>query len=255
MGRDLVAIIMAGGLGTRMNSNTPKVLHSICSIPMIVHVLLNLEEFSKYKNLRQILIVVGKYKEEIKTTIEKYVTIPNLTYIEQADPKGTGHAIKCCSDCLSQYKDCDSIILSGDVPLFSHFSMSSLTYNLNKARIVITEMDNPAGYGRIVINNNTFVRIKEHNDCSAEELQIKKVNCGIYSFNVEILLKWIHFIKNNNSKEEYYLTDIIELIKCGENIDIETYEISPEKQHEIMGVNTIDQLRILETKFLQSNLK
>jgi bifunctional N-acetylglucosamine-1-phosphate-uridyltransferase/glucosamine-1-phosphate-acetyltransferase GlmU-like protein len=69
-----------------------------------------------------------------------------------------------------------------------------------------------------------------------------------------MLIKWIHHIKNNNSKEEYYLTDIIELIKNGENIDIETFEISTDKQHEIMGVNTIDQLNILERQFLQSNL-
>jgi bifunctional UDP-N-acetylglucosamine pyrophosphorylase/glucosamine-1-phosphate N-acetyltransferase len=142
---------MAGGLGTRMNSNIPKVLHNICSVPMIVHILLNLEEFSKYKNLKQIFIVVGKYKEEIKNTIEKYINLPYITYIEQVHPKGTGHAIKCCSECLLQYKDCDSIILSGDVPLFSPLSMFSLTNNLKTARIAITEMDNPSVYGRIII--------------------------------------------------------------------------------------------------------
>jgi bifunctional N-acetylglucosamine-1-phosphate-uridyltransferase/glucosamine-1-phosphate-acetyltransferase GlmU-like protein len=251
MERDIVAIIMAGGLGTRMNSNIPKVLHNICSIPMIVHIIFNLQEFSKYRNLKQICIIVGKYKEEIKTTIENYVKLPYITYIEQNEPKGTGHAIKCCSDCLLQYKDCDSIILSGDVPLFSYSSMISLTNNLNKARIVITEVDNPTGYGRIVINNNIFVRIKEHNECSTEELKIKKINCGIYSFNVEILLKWINCIKNDNSKKEYYLTDIIELIQFGEKIDIDTFEISTENQHEIMGVNTIEQLHILEEKFLK----
>ena len=255
MDKGIVAIIMAGGLGTRMNSNTPKVLHKICSIPMIVHILFNLEEFSKYRNLKQVIIIVGKYKEEIKDTIEKHIKLPYITYIEQIEPKGTGHAIKCCSDCLSQYKDCDSVILSGDVPLFSCSSMISLTNKLNKARIVITEMDNPTGYGRIVINNNIFVRIKEHNDCSVEELEIKKVNCGIYSFNVETLLKWINCIKNDNSKGEYYLTDIIELIKFGEKIDIETLEISTDNQHEIMGVNTVEQLNILEEKFLQSYLK
>lgn len=255
MDRGIIPIIMAGGLGTRMNSNIPKVLHEISSFPMIVHILFNLEEFSKYRNLKQILIIVGKYKEEIKATIEKYIKLPYITYIEQIEPKGTGHAIKCCSDFLSQYKDCDSIILSGDVPLFSCSSMISLTNKLNKVRIVITEMNNPSGYGRILINNNKFVRIKEHNDCSVEELKIRKINCGIYSFDVETLLKWINYIKNDNSKGEYYLTDIIELIKCGENIDIETIEITSDNQHEIMGVNTIEQLHILEEKFLQSNLK
>ena len=76
--------------------------------------------------------------------------------------------------------------------------MGHYTKNLNKARIVITELENSNGYGRIIINNKKFEKIKEQNDCINEELYINKVNCGIYSFNVEILLKWISFIKNNN---------------------------------------------------------
>jgi bifunctional UDP-N-acetylglucosamine pyrophosphorylase / glucosamine-1-phosphate N-acetyltransferase len=250
--RGIVAIIMAGGLGSRMNSDTPKVLHKIYKIPMIVHILIKLQEFKKIRDLKQIFIIVGKYKDEIKSTIEKYIKIPYITYVDQYDPKGTGHAIQCCSNELLNYKDSDAIILSGDVPLFSTISMNHLVSNLNKARIVTTEIENPAGYGRIITNNNIFERIKENNDCTIDELDIKKVNCGIYAFNVEVLLKWISEIKNNNSKGEYYLTDIVELIKNGENTEIDILEISTEKQYEIMGVNTPEQLKNLEEKFIKS---
>jgi len=252
MEKDIVAIIMAGGLGARMNSDIPKVLHKIYKIPMIVHILLKLKEFRNIRNLKQILIVVGKYKEQIQNIIEEFIELPYITYIEQCDPKGTGHAIKCCSNELIKYKHCDVIILSGDVPLFSTLYMDLLTKNLNKARIVITELENSNGYGRIIINNKKFEKIKEQNDCMNEELYINKVNCGIYSFNVEILLKWISFIKNNNSQGEYYLTDIVELIKIGENIDIDMLEIPTQKQYQIMGVNTIKQLEELEIIFIKS---
>jgi bifunctional UDP-N-acetylglucosamine pyrophosphorylase/glucosamine-1-phosphate N-acetyltransferase len=122
---------------------------------------------------------------------------------------------------------------------------------MNKVKIVTTNIDNPNGYGRIVTDNGKFVRIKEHNDCSREELEIKTVNCGIYSFEVDILLKRVPEIKNDNSKGEYYLTDIIEIIKNGENIDIEMVGIPHDKQYEITGVNTVEQLNSLE-KMLQS---
>jgi bifunctional N-acetylglucosamine-1-phosphate-uridyltransferase/glucosamine-1-phosphate-acetyltransferase GlmU-like protein len=249
MEKDIVAIIMAGGLGSRMNSNIPKVLHKLNKLPLIVHILLNLEVFSKRINLKQILIVVGKYRVEIQNTIEEYIKLPYITYVQQDEPKGTGHAVKCCSNELLKYNDCDVIVLSGDVPFFSPQSMFLLTQDLNNVKIVVTEMENPHGYGRIITDNYRFLRIKEHNDCSIDELNIQKVNCGIYSFNVNILLKWISNIKNNNAKEEYYLTDIIELIKEGENIDIEMIEIPIDKHYEILGINTIEQLEMLERTF------
>lgn len=246
MEKDIVAIIMAGGLGSRMNSNIPKVLHKLNQLPMIVHILLNLKEFRKYRNLKQILIVVGKYKVEIQKTIEEFIILPYVTYIDQDEPKGTGHAVKCCSNELLKYNDCDVIVLSGDVPFFSPQSMQLLTQNLNNVRIVVTKLENPNGYGRIITDDGKFLHIKEHNDCSIEELKIQTVNCGIYSFNVNTLLKWISYIKNNNSKEEYYLTDIIQLIKEGENINIEMIDMPTDKHYEIMGVNSIDQLETLK---------
>ena len=244
MDKDLVVIIMAGGLGTRMESDIPKVIHKLAGLPMINHILHNLQ---KLKNIKQILIVVGKYRNQIQQAIESEVdlNLSNITYVNQLEALGTGHAIQCCISELIKYPNSNTLILSGDVPMFSTNSMINLINNLDKARIVITTNNNPTGYGRIIINDDKFERIVEQNDCTDEQLSILKVNCGIYSFNTEILCKWLPFIRNNNKKHEYYLTDIVEIIKREENTEIELYDLPTEKIIEVIGVNTISQLNEL----------
>jgi bifunctional UDP-N-acetylglucosamine pyrophosphorylase/glucosamine-1-phosphate N-acetyltransferase len=242
---------MAGGLGTRMNSDTPKVLHKLLGKPMILHIIYNLLDLGCFIHLENIFVVVGKYKEQIKTEIEKYINIPGITYIDQYEALGTGHAVQSCSSELSNYQNTKTIILSGDVPLFSLKSMRNLLNKLTVARIVITELEEPRGYGRIVLKEDgEFDKIVEHNDCNESELTIKRVNCGIYAFDTSALLKWLPMIQNNNCKKEYYLTDIVEIIKTGENVSIELYEIPHNNQYEIMGVNTQEQLKHLEENFV-----
>ena len=244
MEKDLVVIIMAGGLGTRMESDIPKVIHKLAGLPMINHILRNLR---KLKNIKQILIVVGKYRNQIQEAIESEadLNLSNITYVNQLQALGTGHAIQCCINELIKYPNSNTLILSGDVPMFSSNSMINLINNLDKARIVITTNNNPTGYGRIIINDDKFERIVEQNDCTPEQLSILKVNCGIYSFNTEILCKWLPFIRNNNKKHEYYLTDIVEIIKREENTEIELYDLPSDKIIEVIGVNTISQLNEL----------
>jgi UDP-N-acetylglucosamine diphosphorylase/glucosamine-1-phosphate N-acetyltransferase len=244
MENDLVVIIMAGGLGTRMESDIPKVLHKIGGISMINHILRNLKKLANKINIKQILIVVGKYRSQIQESIED---TRNLTYINQSEALGTGHAVQCCLDELIKYPNTNTLILSGDVPMFSANSMLSLLNKLDKARIMITTNNNPTDYGRIIIRNEKFQKIVEQNDCTYEQLSILKINCGIYAFNTEILCKWLPFITNNNKKHEYYLTDIVEIIKREENIDIEMYDLPTEKMIEVIGVNTIEQLNELNS--------
>jgi UDP-N-acetylglucosamine diphosphorylase/glucosamine-1-phosphate N-acetyltransferase len=246
MSKDLVVIIMAGGLGTRMESNIPKVIHKLGGIPMINHILRNLQKLGTTINLKQILIVVGKYRNQIQEAIEDDIIMSNITYVNQPEALGTGHAVQCCINELSKYPNSNTLILSGDVPMFSTCSMFNLVNNLYKTRIIITTNENPTGYGRIIMKDGKFERIVEHNDCTAEQLNILKVNCGIYAFNTEVLCKWLPFINNNNKKHEYYLTDIVEIIKREENIEIELYDLPAEKMVEVIGVNTIAQLNELE---------
>lgn len=244
MEKDLVVIIMAGGLGRRMESDIPKVIHKLAGLSMINHILCNLR---KLQNIKQILIVVGKYRNQIQEAIETEtdLKLTNITYVNQLEALGTGHAIQCCISELIKYPNSNTLILSGDVPMFSTNSMINLINNLDKAKIVITTNNNPTGYGRIIINDEKFERIVEQNDCTPEQLSILKVNCGIYSFNTEILCKWLPFIRNNNKKQEYYLTDIVEIIKREENTEIELYDLPSEKIIEVIGVNTISQLNEL----------
>jgi UDP-N-acetylglucosamine diphosphorylase/glucosamine-1-phosphate N-acetyltransferase len=246
MDKDLVVIIMAGGLGTRMESTLPKVIHKLGGVPMINHILRNLQKLEEKITLKQILIVVGKYRNQIQQAIEDDLVMSNITYVNQPEALGTGHAIQCCISELIKYPNSNTLILSGDVPMFSSSSMFNLVNNLNKARIIITTNDDPRGYGRIIIKNGKFERIVEHNDCTPEQLNILKINCGIYAFNTEILYKWLPFINNNNKKHEYYLTDIVEIIKREENIEIELYDLPPEQMIEVVGVNTITQLNELD---------
>ena len=251
--KPLVVIIMAGGLGKRMNSDLPKVLHKIAGIPMICHILLKLKLITNLYNLEstlpsveKIMIVVGKYREIIEETINSLIYLPCVQYIEQDEPMGTGHAIQCCRSELLNHQNTNVLILSGDVPLISSLLMLKMVKNLNTIRIAVTSLDNSTGYGRIVEQHDKFDKIVEEKDCNEKQITIKKVNCGLYGIDCEILCRYLPYLKNNNSQNEYYLTDIIEIIKTQEKHDIEMYEIDKETQYNIMGVNTLEQLKELE---------
>jgi len=245
-GKSVIAIVMAGGLGKRMGSNVPKVLHKIDEIPMINHILLKLDIISKKINVEKIMIVVGKYKDQIKESIEEHIRLPNLIYITQPEPLGTGNAIQCCRDELRKYPNSVVLILSGDVPLLSVDTMMNLLSKTSKVKIITTRMDNASGYGRIFIKNDTFIKIIEDKDCDESQLRIQKVNTGIYCIDSSLLYTYLPYLKNDNKQGEYYLTDIIEIIKEEEGIDIKMLDIEKEKSIEIMGVNTLEQLKELE---------
>ena len=244
MENELNIIIMAGGLGKRMNSSIPKILHKILNKPMIVHVI---KESNKL-NPKKIMIVVGKYREIIEKTIKEYLdmnTFP-IEYIYQPEALGTGHAIQCCIESLKKNINSKTLILSGDVPLLKYNTMNSIITNVNKVKITTTEFENSTGYGRIIEKNSLFEKIVEEKDCTLEEKKIKKINCGIYVFDTEILCKYLPYLTNNNAQKEYYLTDIIEIIKTNEDINIDLYNISKENHYQIMGINTKEQLIELE---------
>ncbi len=261
MPKKLVVVIMAGGLGKRMESNLPKVLHNVHEKPMLVRILETLRIFhNSYYPIHKILIVVGKFRDVIKSTLEKYLNIEDLVFIDQLNPMGTGHALQCCkNELLKEEYDCsNTLILSGDVPLITPDTMFNMVCNVKYVRIMTTILNNPIGYGRIVevISNYDnfgdepiFHKIVEDKDCTRDEKEIRKVNCGVYVINTDLLCSYLPFLTNNNAQNEYYLTDIIEIIKKNVDVNIEMYEVPKDKQYEIMGVNTKDQLKELEALF------
>jgi UDP-N-acetylglucosamine diphosphorylase/glucosamine-1-phosphate N-acetyltransferase len=236
---------MAGGLGKRMNSDLPKVIHKICGKPLLVHII----EQSFLLNPVKIFIVVGKYKNVIEDSLRENIPLDRIHFIIQMDALGTGHAIQCCRDELIKYNNTNVIILSGDTPFIKYSTINDILSNFNKVKIVTTLLDNPYGYGRIIEKNELFEKIVEEKDCTLSEKEIKKVNCGIYAFDSNILCKYLPLLNNKNAQCEYYLTDLIEIIKNGENICIDLYNIPFEKQLEITGVNTKEQLDELEEKY------
>jgi UDP-N-acetylglucosamine diphosphorylase/glucosamine-1-phosphate N-acetyltransferase len=238
MSKELIIVILAGGLGKRMNSEIPKVLHFIANKPMLLHVI----EEARLLCPERILIVVGKYKNIISYELQKYTTLDDVEFIIQPEPLGTGHALQCCKKELLDHNNTNVIILSGDVPLIKSSTLSTFLAMCDKSSIITTILENPQGYGRIIEENTKFMKIIEEKDCTENEKRITKVNCGIYVFDSRILCKYIDTLSNNNSQHEYYLTDIIQIIKENEGIHIAMYEICKEKQHEVMGINTVEQL-------------
>ena len=236
--KETIIIILAAGKGTRMNSEIPKVLHKINNKSLIKHVV----ESAKSLNPKKIIIIVGFKKQLVMDNLEN----DSLCFVEQLEQLGTGHAIKMC---LPELKDFHGniLILSGDVPLIKVETLSSFINLHNKkkslASLITTDLENPKGYGRIIKKDNNFIKIKEHKDASENEKKIKEINSGIYIFNSNIIKNKIPLIKNDNVQKEFYLTDIFNFI---ENNRISTYKTNDSK--EISGINTIEQLKILENK-------
>jgi len=241
---DFIIVIMAGGLGKRMNSELPKVLHKIRGKPMLVHII----EEALVIRPKKIYIIVGKFREIITNTVEQYIESNSLIkYIDQPEPLGTGHAIQCAKPKLLRHANSKVLILSGDVPFIKSATMLKML-ECDKVKIMTTYVDNPNGYGRIIRNtNNQFEKIIEEKDCNQIEKKVNEINCGIYAFDINTLCWNLSFLKNNNSQLEYYLTDIFEIIRSNEpTTHIQTMEISKNNQYQILGVNTIDQLEELE---------
>jgi len=235
-------VIMAGGLGKRMSSELPKVLHNLGNIPMLVRIVQQAMMLKPYK----ILIVVGKYKKIIEETLSKYVSLKNIVFIIQEQALGTGHAIMCCRDFLLSNKSDSVLILSGDTPLVKSSTMYNMLNPTTNVNVCVTVAEDPSGYGRIVETDGVFEKIVEEKDCSDEERKIKKINGGMYAFNNNLLCKYLPYLTNNNAQKEYYLTDMIQIIKEHEQVAIGTHEISKNQQYEIRGVNTKKQLTDLE---------
>lgn len=236
--KEPIVIIMAGGLGKRMKSTLPKVLHTIEGVPMLARVIRQANKLNPYK----ILIVVGQYKPIIQETISKFISLDNIVFINQEIAKGTGHAIQCCQDYLKNVGSKPVLILSGDTPMIKSTTIEPLFYNFNNIKLLVTTLENPFGYGRIIESNGKFVKIVEEKDCNDEERLVKKVNCGTYVIMSDLLCSYLPLLDNNNEQKEYYLTDIVEIIKVNEGIDIDLYELPEELQKDLVNVNTKEQL-------------
>ena len=233
----LNVIILAAGIGKRMQSSLPKVLHALAGVPLLLHVIKTARSLEPHK----ICIVIGHGGERIKQTI----TGDDLTWAEQEHQLGTGHAVMQAQPHLDV--DGLTLILYGDVPLVKADTLQKLL-DISKEKycaLLTSTMENPSGYGRILRNaeTNAITRIIEQKDASEEQQKICEINTGIMAIPNRYLHAWLPRIDNKNAQSEYYLTDIIE-IAAEEGIAVKSAQ--PVDFWEIMGVNNKYQLAELE---------
>lgn len=202
------AVILAAGEGKRMKSDMPKVLHQVCGKEMVNHVI----DTMRAAGIENVNVIVGKAAEKVKEGTKSR----NVTYSFQEKQLGTGHAVKCAADFLQKKKGTVAIF-TGDAPLIKEESVKKLIQvheENNYSAVILTSLVNdPKGYGRIIRENNEVKKIVEHKDCSEEELRVKEINAGMYCFDIENLLQALNKLSNNNAQGEYYLTDVIGILK------------------------------------------
>lgn len=234
-------VILAAGIGSRMNSNIPKVLHTIGGKPMLEHVVDTAFQLSP----EQIHIIVGHQATQIQ---EKYCHL-KVNWILQQEQLGTGHAVKLA---LAHIPDHSQVlVLYADVPLISPETLlllinyqKDIENNLLPLGLLLTTVQNPHGLGRIIRDDTGQIHaIVEEKDANASEKNINEIYTGICSAAAKDLKQWLPQIKANNQQKEYYLTEIVALaVKA--NLPIR--DISTNNQMEIQGVNNKVQLNQLE---------
>lgn len=224
------AIILAAGQGKRMKSNLPKVLHKVCGKEMVNHVI----DTMRKSELEDVNVVIGTGADKVKSHTESR----KVSFSLQEKQLGTGHAIMCAKDFLINKKGVVAVF-AGDAPLVEEKTVRELMeiHNTNgyKATILTSIIQDATGYGRIIRDNNGDVlKIVEHKDCSEEELKVKEINSAMYCFDIEALLESLDKINNNNAQGEYYLTDVIGILKSkGEKVGAMITNVD-----EIAGVNS-----------------
>ncbi len=209
-------LILAAGLGTRMKSEKPKVLHELAGLPLIIHAI---KRASVFKPDR-IIIVVGHKAALVEAAVQKYITGANLKikidFVRQKLLKGSGRAVQ---EAVCKFKNFrDIVIMCGDAPLLQTETIGKMRsfYKRKKcAAIVLTaDLDTPGSYGRIKRSPSGFIEsIMEADGASSEDLNIKEINSGTYIFKVAALVKSLKNLKPKGRKREYYLTDTIENMK------------------------------------------
>ncbi len=221
-----------------MQSDLPKVLHTLNAKPLITYVIESLTS----AGVGKVVTVIGHKGELVQETLGS-----SSEFVWQHEQLGTGHAVMQAEEILKDF-DGGVIVACGDVPLIKKETFSSLIkcFESDEVKAVVLAMDieNPTGYGRILRDNdNNFVAIREQKDATEEELLVKEVNTGTYIFDSKFLFEGLGSINTDNAQGEYYLPDVLEyIVKSNYKVEVVTLDNPIEGS----GVNTKEDLIKLE---------
>ncbi len=202
--KEIWAVILAAGEGKRMHSRQPKVLHSLCGKSMVEYILESASELTK-----QVLVVVGHGAFQVQETLGN-----RCSYVLQEQQLGTGHAV------MEALKELPRkgilLVLCGDTPLLEASYLRNLIdcYREQAGAVATAKLPDPAGYGRVLRDQNGLVvKIVEDGDASEEEKAIKEINTGTYCFNLELLHRYLPRLGTDNVQKEYYLPEVVAMMR------------------------------------------
>jgi UDP-N-acetylglucosamine diphosphorylase/glucosamine-1-phosphate N-acetyltransferase len=233
------AVVLAAGLGKRMNSDLPKVLHPALGKPLLLHVLGQLDPLKPALTV----VVVGHRAALVREALRDR----EVLFAEQSPQLGTGHAVQMAWASVEKGPD-TLLVLAGDMPLIRTATLKRLLERHaregNGVTFLSGVLEDPAGYGRVIRDREDgFVKIVEERDASPEERAVAEVNSGIYCFARAPLQEALGFLRADNRQQEYYLTDTLSFIKSrGGRIGVER---APDAR-ELFGVNNPEQLAMVE---------
>jgi bifunctional UDP-N-acetylglucosamine pyrophosphorylase / glucosamine-1-phosphate N-acetyltransferase len=227
------ALILAAGEGTRMKSDLPKVAHRILGVPMVRMVV----DTARLAGCDPIVAVTGHRSETVEALIDDVVRV------RQEEQLGTGHAVMCAEEALAGFSG-SLLVLSGDTPLMRADTLTRLVEEREAhgaAVCVLTaHLDDPTGYGRIVrLSDGSVDRIVEHKDANGDQARIDEVNTGTYCFDARTLFVHLHKLDRDNAQREFYLTDMISVLRSGGH---KVVSVTTEMPEETLGVNSRAQL-------------
>ena len=231
-------VILAAGLGKRMCSDLPKVLHPVGGRPMLAHVI----DTAKALGPSRIVVVVGHGGDAVRAAFAGEA----IVFATQDPPQGTGHAVACAMPSLAM--EGTVLILYGDVPLTAAASLEPLASAAAAGALAIQTqvLADPTGYGRVVRDNGRVQRIVEHKDATPAQRAIGEMYTGILAAPAASLARWVAALSNDNAQREYYLTDVIAMA-AAEGVDIAT--AAPANEYEMQGINSKKQLAEVERAY------
>ncbi|MDB5761231.1 MAG: glmU [Herminiimonas sp.] len=228
-------VILAAGMGKRMQSALPKVLHPLAGKPLLSHVI----DTARTLSPSTLCVIYGHGGDMVPELLQA----PDIAFARQEPQLGTGHAVMQALPHLND--DTQTLVLYGDVPLTTARSLRRLLdiADKNKLSILTVELDDPASYGRIVREQGRIVRIVEQKDATETERAIREVNTGILIAPTARLKQWLTTLSNDNAQGEYYLTDIVARAVAD---GVPVVSAQPDAVWETLGVNSKAQLAELE---------